>query len=210
MTVIGVTPENFTGLVIEVSPEVTVPLGLFRGKSLLNARTARVAVMGRLKPGISLEQARSRLQALWPAVREAATPDGLTAEQRAGFLRRTLQVESATTGISYLRESRSRPLAVLMALVGLVLLIVCVNLANLMLARAEARRQEIAIRIAVGVPATLAASRLVSGLVYGISEKDPASIVLTAAILAGVAICAAYLPARRAAHADPLAALRCN
>jgi ABC-type antimicrobial peptide transport system permease subunit len=64
--------------------------------------------------------------------------------------------------------------------------------------------------IAAGVPATLAASRLVSGMVYGISEKDPVSIALTIATLTAVSICAAYLPARRAVNADPLSALRCE
>jgi putative ABC transport system permease protein len=137
-------------LVVEVAPEATVPLGLFRGKRMLDPKTMRVAVMGRLESGTTLEQARSRLEAAWPAIRDAAVPDGYRGEQRAGFLRRKLRVEAAATGVSYLRESRSRSLAVLSALVGLILLIVCVNLANLMLARATARRQEMVIRIVLG------------------------------------------------------------
>ena len=62
--------------------------------------------------------------------------------------------------------------------------------------------------IAVGVPAALAASRLVSGMLFGVSANDPATIALSAAILLGVSIFAGYLPARRAVRIDPMIALR--
>ena len=150
LTIVGVTPEKFTGLVVEVAPEATVPLGLFRGSSLRRPKTMPVGVMGRMKPGITPAKAQAWLDGRWPAILETTAPDGAGAEQRSAFFRRKIQVQSATTGISHLRERQSRSLGVLMALVSLLLLIVGVNLASLTAARASARQHEIAIRIALG------------------------------------------------------------
>ena len=150
LTIVGVTPKGFTGLVVEVAAEATVPLGLFRANSLLHPKTMPVGVMGRLNPGITPAQAQTRLHGLWPAILEATAPDGIRAEQRSAFFRRRIQVQTAATGISHLRERQSRSLGVLMALVSLLLLIVGLNLASLMVARASAREHEMGIRVALG------------------------------------------------------------
>jgi len=149
VTIIGVTPESYGGLVADVACDVTLPLGFSDG--MRRRREALwMNVAGRLKDGVSLEQARTQLEAIWPAVQAAALPEGRQGSARQEFLALRLVVESAATGISYLRQRFTRPLTVLMGVVGVVLLIACVNLASLMLARAAGRQRELAVRAALG------------------------------------------------------------
>jgi len=108
-------------------------------------------VIGRLRPGVTLQQARAQMKTLWPAVQAATLPEGYEGSQRARFFARRIDLETAAKGTSYLlREQVTRRLALLTGLAGLVLLIACVNLANLMLARVAGRRQELGIRAALG------------------------------------------------------------
>lgn len=148
-TIIGVTPESFRGLIIEQPFEVTTPIGHYRDVSAAR-KTIWLEVVGRLRPGVGLEQTRARLDAAWPAVLAATVPDEYRGAERSRFLARRLEARSAATGKSYLRDQFSRSLMIVMALVAIVLAIACVNLASLMLARSAARRHEYAVRIALG------------------------------------------------------------
>jgi predicted permease len=149
-TVVGVEPEDYSGLIIDGSADVTVPIyapgqGLQRNPQVLWLR-----LYGRLKPGIAIEQARASFQALWPHILEATEPSGFSSARQARFFARRIALSSAATGVSQLRKQFSYPLRVLLGLVGAVLLIACLNLASLTLARTASHQHESGVRAALG------------------------------------------------------------
>jgi predicted permease len=150
LTIIGVTPKSFSGITIETASDVTVPIGFSSTSDFRDRRNLDLWVFGRLKPGISIEQARAQLESIWPATLEASLPDGFAGTRRESFLSQRILAQSASTGTSFLRETYKQALFVLMTIVALVLLIACANLANLMLALSAERQHEFGIRYALG------------------------------------------------------------
>jgi predicted permease len=149
-TIIGVHPKSFPGLIREAAADVTVPVTASAAiaERAYDRTHAYYTVIGRLRDGIDEAQARARIAAMWPAIRQATAPDA--APEHDAFLARRIQVDPAARGISYLRERFTRPLYILFGIVALLLLLACVNLASVALARAHGRAAELSVRAALG------------------------------------------------------------
>jgi predicted permease len=153
--IVGVIGPGFTGIDVGSDSDLYVPLcteKIVRGEfSSLDYRSSWwLRVIGRPKPGVSASQAQARLKTLAPLIFEATVPPGWKAEDQQEYRKRSLDTQPAANGFSNLRKQYQPALMVLMAIVGVVLLISCANVANLLLARSAVRQREIAIRIALG------------------------------------------------------------
>jgi ABC-type antimicrobial peptide transport system permease subunit len=223
-TVIGVAPPGFEYF---EAAEVYVPIGLFlapnSGLADRGSSFGGSYAVARLKPGVTIEQANGEMAALARQLEQEYPKVNGGKSARAERLQDVMS------------EKVRRSLWVLLSAVGFILLIACINVANLLLARAAEREKELAVRlalgaqagdvlwlilrqgltlalagVALGLTAALALTRWMESLLFGVRPADPLVFGVVALVLLLAAICACWIPARRATRVDPLVALRCE
>jgi len=158
MTIVGVAPRGFEGTTLGTRPSVFVPLSMRETlvpgwKGLENRRSYWAYLFARLKPGVSREQAQAALEPLYRAIIldvEAPLQVGLSDQTMARFKSKPLTLEPGERGQSDVRGEARAPLLLLFGVTALVLVTACANIANLLLARAAGRAQEMAVRLSIG------------------------------------------------------------
>jgi predicted permease len=203
MTIVGVTQAGFDGVELGDPPAIFVPMMMevelmpLNKDMLTNRRNRWVNTFGRLKPGVTLEKAKASLQPFMHSMLEAEVREeafrNASPYDREQFLKCWMEVLPGGQGRQNVQRELSTPLWVLMATTGMVLLIACANIANLLLARATRRQKEMAIRLAIGASRGRIVSQLLMEML--VLSVMGGALGLLLAFGADKALMSLYLPA---------------
>jgi len=205
--IIGLAPPGFHGVLVDADTDVWFPIAMqaevLPGRDYLKPRdTLWLQVAGRLAPGTSLPQAQAAVNVTFQQILQGWAAALPTEKERRGILDQKIQLQPGARGASHLRGQFSDPLLLLMAMVGVVLLIACANIANLMLARANGRQRELGVRLALGAARARLIRQLLTeslvvaafGGILGILLAAAGTRVLLALVSAGISDLALEVP----------------
>jgi predicted permease len=155
--IVGVAQKGYSGLQVDISMDMAVPLTTVpQIDETLNVRADEprpvwmTYALAWIRPGITMEQARTQIQSIWPNVLAATVQPYFTPQRRESYLKARIAFRDVSNGFSYLRQPFTAPLNTVMAAASLVLLVACVNLSTIIIARISSRAQEMAVRVALG------------------------------------------------------------
>ena len=159
MTVIGVTPPEFYGAQVAYNPQIRVPMMMTTAfkpvpaNRLQNPRHRWLTIMARRRKGVTLPQAQASIDVLYHQVLEEelnGLGSNVTAHDRERILSTRIILQDGRKGFAHLQAEMGRPIILLFSVTGIVLLVACANIANLLLARSANRKKEVAVRLAIG------------------------------------------------------------
>jgi putative ABC transport system permease protein len=191
LEVIGVMPAGFVGVNVDYGIYIFVPFHTVSPRRPERPSGAG-QILGRLKPGVSLEQARAELSGRWPALLERVVPSTLTAPERDLLTDVRFHIERFATGFSGHRERFAEPITITLGLTATLLLLACINLGGLLLSRLAAREAELGVRLALGGSRLrIAQQMLIEGLLVSIAG----ALLAIPASFAFVAVLESFIPA---------------
>jgi len=195
MTIVGVAPQDFQGTTLGVRPLVFVPITMRGGlepgfRGFENRRDYWAYLFGRLKPGVSLAQARAGLNAVYhPIVTDVEAPlqKGISDQMMTQFRAKQVVVTPGSRGQSRMHRDAQAPLLMLFGVTAIVLLIACANIANLLLARGAGRSMEMGVRLALGARRGQLVAQLLTESVLLASLGGAAGLIVARWTLTGIA-----------------------
>ena len=191
--IVGVMPRDFNGLALDATPDVRVPLRAYLPLANLTLDKTYLEIAGRLKPGFTRSQAEAECRGLYQATMKDywQNIEKLPPRSVSELLSRGMGLDTLERGISVFRDRYGDVLKLLMASVSLLVLIVCANVGGLLLARAAAREQEVAVRLAVGATRLRLARQV---LTESLLLAAPGAVGGFAIALAAMPVAARVLP----------------